>query len=132
MWNVTHWHSMAEETWNNLEETLVKWKSGGLVFFWGRLLEKGSSIFLWVKGCDLHRNYSMVVILLSLIFNYDNLILKLHQKKRSYRDEGWLFIDRFKVGSVPGMRFVLVAAKNKSTKIHEYDARSLIKFYNIY
>ena len=45
----------------------------------------------------------MVLILLLLLCNYNNLILKLHQKKNSYLDEGWLFIGSFKVGSVPGM-----------------------------
>ena len=45
----------------------------------------------------------MVLIFLPLLGNQDNLILKLHQKKNSYVDEGWLFIDRFKVGSVPQM-----------------------------
>ena len=61
--------------------------------------------------CDLHRNYGMVVILLSFLYNYDNLTLKLHQGKRSYPDEGWLFIGRFKVGSVPGMSAALEASK---------------------
>ena len=41
-----------------------------------------------------------VLILLSLLCNHDNLILKLHQKKQ---DEAWLFIGRFKVRSVPGI-----------------------------
>ena len=94
------------------------------------LLEKGAQFFL--GGCDLHRNYGMVVILLSFLCNYDNLTLKLHQEKRSYPDERWLFIGRFKVGSVPGMSVALVASK-KSIKIHhEYDARPLIKSYNVY
>ena len=44
----------------------------------------------------------MVLILLLLLCNYDDLILKVDQKK-SYIDEGWLFIGSFKVGSVPGM-----------------------------
>ena len=44
----------------------------------------------------------MVLILLPFLCNYDNLILKLHQKN-SYVDEGWLFIGSFKVGSVPTM-----------------------------
>ena len=48
---------------------------------------KGVSIFL-VGGYDLHRNYDMIVILLSFLCNYDNLTLKLHQEKRSYPDEG--------------------------------------------
>ena len=45
----------------------------------------------------------MVLILLPLHCNHDNLILKLHQKKNSFFDEGWLFIGSFKVGHVPGM-----------------------------
>ena len=45
----------------------------------------------------------MVLILLLLFCNHDNLILKLHQKKSIYLDEGWLFIGSFKVGSVPRM-----------------------------
>ena len=53
----------------------------------------------------------MVVILLSFLYNYDNLTLKLHQGKRSYSDERWLFIGRFKVGSVPGKSVALVAFK---------------------
>ena len=43
----------------------------------------------------------MVLILLSLLCNLDNLILKLHEGW--HLDEGWLFIGRFKVGNVPGM-----------------------------
>ena len=69
----------------------------------------------------------MVVILWSFLCNYDNLTLKFYQGKRCYPDERWLFIGRFKVGSVPGMSVALVASK-KSIKIHhEYDARPLIK-----
>ena len=69
----------------------------------------------------------MVVILLSFLYNYDNFTLKSYQGKRSYPDEGWLFIGRFKVGSVPGISVALKASK-KSIKIHhEYDARPLIK-----
>ena len=55
-------------------------------------------------------NYGLVVILLPFPCNYDILILKLHQEKRSYPDEGWLFTGRFKVGSVatrPGMNELL-------------------------
>ena len=33
------------------------------------------------------------------VCNHDNLTLKLHQKN-SYLNEGWLFIDRFKLGSL--------------------------------
>ena len=91
------------------------------------MLEKGGSIFLGMRDCDLHRNYIMVVILLSLLFSYDNLILK-----RSYLDEGCLFTGRFKVVNMPGMSFVLAASKNKSINIHEHDARPVIKSYNSY
>ena len=70
---------------------------------------KGSSIFL--GGYDLHRNCGMVVILLSFLYNYNILTLKLNQEKRSYPDEGWLFIGRFKVGSVPGISIALKASK---------------------
>ena len=45
----------------------------------------------------------MVLILLPLLCNHDNLILKLHQKKIATLIEMWLFIGSFKVGSVPGM-----------------------------
>ena len=59
----------------------------------------------------------MVVTLLSFLCNYDNLTCKLNQKKRSYPDEGWIFIGRFKVGSVPGISVVLVASKKVSKSI---------------
>ena len=42
----------------------------------------------------------MVLSLLPLIFNLGNLTLTLHQKKNRYLNEGWLFIGRFKVGSL--------------------------------
>ena len=77
-----------------------------LKFFRGMLLnehQKRGLSFSW-GGCDLHRNYGMVVVLLSSFCNYDNMTLKLHQEKRCYPDEGWLFIGRFKVGSVPGIK----------------------------
>ena len=63
------------------------------------------------------RNYGMVVILLPSLCNYDNLILKLHQGKRCYPDERWLFIGRFKVGSVPGKSVTLVTSKEVSKSI---------------
>ena len=76
--------------------------------------------------CYLHRNCGMVVILLSFLCNYDNLTLILHQEKRNYPD-GWFFIGRFKVGSVPEMSVALAASK-KSIKVHhEYDIRPLIR-----
>ena len=46
----------------------------------------------------------MVVILLPLLCNHDNLILKLYQEENSYLHEEWLLIDRFKVGNLPEMR----------------------------
>ena len=55
----------------------------------------------------------MVVILLSFLYNYDNFTLKLHQGKRGYPDEGWFFIGRFKVGSVPGISVAFEASKKK-------------------
>ena len=59
----------------------------------------------------------MVVILLPFLCNYDNLRLKLHHQKRSYPDEKWLFIGRFKVGNVPGKSVALVASKKVSKSI---------------
>ena len=59
----------------------------------------------------------MVVVLLSFLCNYDNLRLKLHHKKGSYPDERWLFIGRFKVGSVPGKSVALAASKKVSKSI---------------
>ena len=66
-----------------------------------------------------------MVILLSFLYNYDNLTLKLHQGKRSYPDEGWLFIGRFKVGSVPGISVALEASKKVTKSI-----MSIILFIN--
>ena len=77
--------------------------------------EKGAQFFL--GGYDLQRNYGMIVILLSFLCNYDNLTLKLHHEKRSYPDKRWLFIGRFKVGSVPGKSVALVASKKVSKSI---------------
>ena len=97
---------------------------GGFVFFQGGVSGKGAQLFL--RGCDLHRNYGMVVIL-SFLCNYNNLTLKLHHEKRSYLDESWLFIGRFKVGSVPGRSVALVASKKVIKIHHEFAARPLIK-----
>ena len=83
-------------------------------------------------GCDLHRNYGMVVILLSFFCNYDNLTLKLHQEERNCPDKGWIFIDRLKVRSVPGMSVALEGSKKSIKFHHEYNARPLIKPYNCY
>ena len=83
--------------------------------FLRRITRKEGSTFL--GGYDLHRNYGMVVILLSFLCNYDNLTLKIHHEKRSYSDERWLFIGRFKVGIVPGKSVALVASKKVSKPI---------------
>ena len=81
------------------------------LYFLRRTARKGGSIFLG-GGYDLHRNYSLVVILLPFLCNYDNLTLKLQQEKRSYPDERRLFI-----GSVPGMSVALEASKKISKSI---------------
>ena len=126
----------ADTPWQIKFEIFQKrcWYRGSL-FFWSRLPEKRGSNFSFggrkwvgVGCCGLHRNYGVVVILLSVLCNY-NLILRLHQKKLSYLDAGWLFIDRFKAGNVPGMSVVLGASKNENIEIHEYDASPLIKSY---
>ena len=83
------------------------------LYFLRRTARKGGSIFLG-GGYDLRRNYGMVVILLSFLCNYDNLTLKLHWEKCSYPDERWLFIERFKVGSVSGKSVALLASKKVS------------------
>ena len=88
-----------------------------VLYFLRQSARKGGSIFFG-GGYELHRNYGMVVILLSfLCCNYVNLTLKLHQEKRSYPHERWLFIGRFKVGSVPGMSVALEASKKVSKSI---------------
>ena len=56
------------------------------LYFLRKAARKGDSIFLG-GGYDLHRNYGMVGILLSLLCNYDNLTRQLHQENRSYPDE---------------------------------------------
>ena len=95
----------------------------GFEFFWGGLPEKRAQFFL--GGSDLHRNYGMVVILFSFLCNYDNLT----RKKRSYPDEGWIFIGRFKVGSVPGGSVALEASKKVSKSItHSWSPRKLRNF----
>ena len=87
----------------------------GLEFLWGGLPEKRAQFFL--GGYDLHRNYGMVVILLSFLCNYNNLTLKLHEEKRSYPNEGWIFSGRFKVESVPGWVLPLKHLKKVSKSI---------------
>ena len=73
-----------------------------------RTARKEGSVFLGGRY-DLHRN----------------LTLKLHKEKRSYPDERWLFVGRFKV------RSVALEASKKVSKFM-YDARPLIKSCNCY
>ena len=64
-----------------------------------------------------HKNYGMVVILLSFLRNYENFTLKLHHNKRSYLDQRWIFIGRFKVGGVPGKSVAPIASRKVSKSI---------------
>ena len=92
----------------------MNWDPGGFIFFDTDCQERAQ---LFLGGCDLHRNYGLAVILLFFLCNYDNLTLKLHQEKRTYPNERWLFIGRFKVGSVPGKSVVLVTSKKVQKSI---------------
>ena len=56
----------------------------------------------------------MVVTLFFFLCNFDNLTLKLYQEKLNCPDEGWFFIGRFKVGSVPRMSVAPEASKKVS------------------
>ena len=88
---------------------------GGFAIFWVRLPGKGVQLFS--GGCDLHRNYGMVIILLSFLCNGDNLKVKMNHEKRSYPDERWLFIGRFKFGSVLWISVALVVPKKVSNSV---------------
>ena len=89
-----------------------------LHFFEADCQERGLN-FSWgdVTSIETMVWYGMVVILLSFLCNYDNLALKLHREKRSYPDERWLFIVRFKVESVPEKNVALVASEKISQSI---------------
>ena len=89
---------------------LLKWGSWWLCIFSDRLPGKGAQLFFGWVGGDLHRDYGLVVILLSFLSNYDNLTLKSHQGNGAtlMKDD---FTGRFKVGSVPGKSVVLVTSK---------------------
>ena len=60
----------------------------------------GSTV-LWIISIK-----SVILHLLSLICNHGNFTLKLYasEKKTRYLNDGWPFIDRFKVGSLPRMK----------------------------
>ena len=53
----------------------------GFEYVWGGLPEKRAQFFL--GGCDFHRNYGIVVILLSFLCNYDNFDTKVTSKKNA-------------------------------------------------
>ena len=58
--------------------------------------------------CDVlkylsYRQCGSNFIVSPLLGKSDNVILKLHQKKSGYLDEGWPFISIFKIESAPGM-----------------------------
>ena len=112
----------VHDSFNFCRRMLLNGGPSGFEFFWGGLPEKRDQFFL--GECRLHRNYGVVVILLSFLCNYDDLSLKFHQEKRSYLDEGWIFMGRFKVGSVPRMS---VAREAKSIT-HFWSPTKLINF----
>ena len=79
-------------------------------YIWWWLMILGYLYFVWFLQmwwlCSFvndHKLNNMVLILLPLLCNHDNLIIKLHQTKNSCLDKKWLFMARFKVRSVPGM-----------------------------
>ena len=66
--------------------------------------------FLNVMTLQFCKSYRVILSLLPLLCNHDNLTLKFHPKN-SNLNEVWLFIGRFKVGSLPRMI-------NKEVKCH--------------
>ena len=60
---------------------LLSGRPCGFDFFWGGLPEKRGQFF--IRGCDLHRNYGMIVILLPFLCNYDNLTLSYIRKSEA-------------------------------------------------
>ena len=52
---------------------LLNGHAGGFAFFLRRTARKSKVAQFFLRGCDLHRNYGMAVILLSFLCNYDNL-----------------------------------------------------------
>ena len=69
------WCEMLQISWplkfsKFIRGILLNGDPGGFVLFRDGLPEKGGHFFL--GGSDLHRNYGMIVILLSFLFNYDN------------------------------------------------------------
>ena len=96
---------------------LLNGDPGGFVFFEADCQERVFN-FSWGDVTSIETMvYGLVVILLSFLCNCDNLKLKLHQGKRCYPDERWLFIGRFKVASVPGISVALEASKKVAKSI---------------
>ena len=86
MFNAEYSKLYGSGSLNFLKGTLLNGHPGGFVFF----QEVCHKIFLeaqfFLRECDLYRKCGMAVILLSFLYNYNNLALKLHQGKRSYPD----------------------------------------------
>ena len=113
---------MLQSSWQMkfeiFEKNAAKWGILVVWIFLGGLPEKRAQFFL--GGSDLHRNYGIVVILLSFLCNYENVTLKLHQKNLSYPEEGWIFIGTFKVESVPGMSAALEASQKQISVLNKH------------
>ena len=86
MFNAEYSKLYGSGSLNFFKGTLLNGHPGGFVFF----QEVCHKIFLeaqfFLRECDLYRKCGMAVILLSFLYNYNNLALKLHQGKRSYPD----------------------------------------------
>ena len=85
-----------------------------------------------LQFCKYYLSYSMVLILLLLLRNHVNLILKLHQKKilAWWRVD---FIGSLKVGSVPGMINKEVLANlytNLHNQLKNWLSKKIWKNYN--
>ena len=85
MWNVTNF--MTDEVWNFFRGMLLNEHPGNF----GGLPKKGVN-FPW--GMWLHKNYCMVVILLSFLCNYDNVTLNYIRKNvATQMKDGFLLAD---------------------------------------
>ena len=90
-----------------------------LKFFREMLLHRhpGGFVFFFEADCQKRGlNFSLGNVT-SIKTGYDDLTLKLRQEKRWYPDEGWFFIGRMKVGSVPGMTVTLEGSKKSIMSI---------------
>ena len=110
---------------------LLNGDPGGLAFSYVACQKREPNFSWGGRGGVLLRNYGMVVILLSFLCDYENLTLKLRQKKMQlpwWRDGLSLAGSKLEVCQ----ECVLLLYHLKSIKIHEYDGRPLIKSYNSY